>query len=387
MKILFLDQSGNLGGAELCLLDIAKTYRHNSSVMLLSDGPFRQLLEKHQIKVEIAGQQAIQLRKGSTLLQGIGAIGQVWPRILQVAEAARGYDLIYANTPKALVIGAIASILAQRPLVYHLHDIVSRDHFSRFNIQLLVGLANSRAIQVIANSEASRSAFVAAGGRSDRVSVVYNGFDPAIYEIDSSVRQQHRQNWGWPESHFVVGHFSRLSPWKGQHVLLEALCHCPQEVVAVFVGDALFGEDAYRSMLMEKVAELGLGDRVKFLGFQAQVPELMRACDMVAHTSTAPEPFGRVIVEAMLSGTPVVAAAAGGALELVEADRTGWLTKPGDVQELVQAIQSCYGQVHLAQNLSQAAQVQAADRFQQSRIQGEIDRVLSHCRCELAAVQ
>jgi glycosyltransferase involved in cell wall biosynthesis len=384
MKILFLDQSGNLGGAELCLLDIAKTYRHNSSVMLLSDGPFRHLLEANQIKVEIVGKQAISLRKGGTLLQGIGAVGQVWPRILQVAEAARNYDLIYANTPKALVIGAVASLLAKRPLVYHLHDIVSREHFSTFNIQLLVRLANQSAIQVIANSEASRSAFIASGGRTDRISVIYNGFDPTTYQIDSSVRQDIRQDWGWPESNFVVGHFSRLSPWKGQHILLEALCYCPKEVVAVFVGSALFGEDEYRSLLLARVEELGLGDRVKFLGFQAQVPELMQACDMVAHTSTAPEPFGRVIVEAMLSGTPVVAAAAGGALELVEADRTGWLTKPGDIHELAQAIKSCYGQTHLAQDLSQAAQIQAADRFQQGRIQGQIGELLDRCQAVMA---
>jgi glycosyltransferase involved in cell wall biosynthesis len=51
----------------------------------------------------------------------------------------------------------------------------------------------------------------------------------------------------------------------------------------------------------------------------------MAACDLVTHTSTAPEPFGRVIVEAMLCGTPVIAAGAGGATELIEHGKTGWL--------------------------------------------------------------
>jgi glycosyltransferase involved in cell wall biosynthesis len=82
----------------------------------------------------------------------------------------------------------------------------------------------------------------------------------------------------------------------------------------------------------------------------------------------------------------VVAAAAGGALELVEADLTGWLTKPGDIHELANAIRSCYGQRHLAQGLSQAAQIQAADRFQQSRIQQQIAELLGRCQADMALV-
>ncbi len=384
MRILFLDQSGSLGGAELCLLDIAKTYRQSSGVLLLSDGPFRALLETHGIAVQVVGKEAIVLRKGASLLKSIGKIGQIVPRITQVADVARKYDLIYANTPKALVIGALASLISGRPLVYHLHDIISEAHFSRFNIELLVRLANYQAIQVIANSEASQEAFIAAGGRSDRVSVVYNGFDPATYRIEDIVRETIRGEWDWPQPSFVVGHFSRLSPWKGQHVLLEALCHCPKDVVAVFVGEALFGEDDYGTALRRRVVELGLGDRVKFLGFQDRIPELMWACDMVAHTSTAPEPFGRVIVEAMLSGTPVVAAAAGGALELVEENQTGWLTPPGDVEALAAAIRSCHGETNRAQQLSQQARQQAVMRFQQVRIQAQISEVLSRCYGELA---
>ncbi|MEG4172930.1 glycosyltransferase [Microcoleus sp. S13_D1] len=66
------------------------------------------------------------------------------------------------------------------------------------------------------------------------------------------------------------------------------------------------------------MAELGLEDRVNFLGFRSDIPQLMAICDLVAHTSTAPEPFGRVIVEAMLCGRPIVAAQSGWAIELIE---------------------------------------------------------------------
>jgi glycosyltransferase involved in cell wall biosynthesis len=378
-RILFLDQSSSLGGAELCLFDIAKTYRDYCSVALFSDGPFRHLLEVHDINVQIVGKKAIALTKDGTLRQSLSAIGEIWPRITAIATAARQYDLLYANTPKALVIGAIASRIARKPLIYHLHDIISPDHFSPINIQLLIRLANSCALHIIANSEASRTAFIQSGGKSDRISVIYNGFDPSHYTIDPLLRPQIRKLWNWPKDHFVIGHFSRLSPWKGQHVLLEALKSCPEEIVAVFVGDALFGEDDYRSMLLEKVEALGLGDRVKFLGFQAQVADLMSACDLITHTSTAPEPFGRVIVEAMLSGIPVIAAAAGGALELIQQNHTGWLTPPGDAQALADAIKHCYHNRDRTQILTQTAQIQASNRFHQAQIQTQITELLNQC--------
>ena len=186
---------------------------------------------------------------------------------------------------------------------------------------------------VIANSEASKKAFIQAGGEPDKLAVVYNGFDTQKYLCDRQTRIQARQDLNI-DSQFVVGHFSRLSPWKGQHILIDALSNCPDNVVALLVGDALFGEDDYVETLHQQVRDHGLESRVKFVGFRQDVPELMSACDLVTHTSTAPEPFGRVIVEAMLCDRPIIASAAGGAVELVEHSETGWLFSNSDSQEL-----------------------------------------------------
>src|SRR4028119_2423914 len=317
MKILFLDQSGKPGGAELCLIDIAKPYRDSCLVGLFVDGSFRQLLEQQQIPVEVLATEAIKVRKESSLTQSLSSVTALLPLIARVVQLSQNYDLIYANTQKALVVGALASFLGRRPLVYHLHDILSTDHFSRTNRRLAVTLANRFASLVIANSKASQAAFLEAGGRSGITHVVYNGFEPEVYQSDpSNIRQLKKQLE--LDGRFIVGHFSRLSPWKGQHILIEALAHCPEDVTAILVGDALFGEQDYAQQLHKQVAELGLEQRVRFLGFRSDIPQLMAVCDLVAHTSTAPEPFGRVIVEAMLSGTPVVATSSGGAIELVE---------------------------------------------------------------------
>ncbi|PSB04243.1 glycosyltransferase family 1 protein [filamentous cyanobacterium CCP2] len=381
MKILFLDQSGKPGGAELCLLDIAKPYRESCLVGMFADGEFRKLLERDRIPVEVLSDAPIDVQKESGLIQGISQMIRQLPLILKVSSYAKNHNLIYTNTQKSLVIGAIASLLSRRPLVYHLHDILSVEHFSRINRWIAVTLANRFASLVIANSESSRTAFIEAGGRVELVSVVYNGFDIEQYRSPLRSVPQVRQALG-VEQKFVVGHFSRLSPWKGQHILIQALTQCSDDVVALFVGDALFGEQDYAQQLRNQVNELKLGDRVKFLGFQSDIISLMTACDLVAHTSTAPEPFGRVIVEAMLCGTPVVATAAGGAIELVQPAQTGWLTPPNDVPALATVINYCHAHPEQAKPIAQAAQLQARQRFNLEGVNRQIHELLEKVRNE-----
>ncbi len=376
MKILFLDQSGKPGGAELCLIDIAKPYRDSCLVGLFEDGPFSHLLQQQRIPVQVLATQPIQVRKESSLAQGLSSLGQLAPLITRVALLSRSYDLIYTNTQKALVVGALASIFSRRPLVYHLHDILSAEHFSRTNRRLAVTLANTASL-VIANSKASQAAFVAAGGRQNITNVVYNGFDPGLYQLHDSDSTQVRQQLGI-DGQFLVGHFSRLSPWKGQHILLKALTYCPEDVTAILVGEALFGEQGYVQQLHEQVAALGLEKRVQFLGFRSDIVPLMTACDLVTHTSTRPEPFGRVIVEAMLCGRPVVATAAGGAVELVEPGINGWLVPPGDPKQLAEVITTCRNQREYAATLANRAKLQASQRFDLTAINQQISQLL--CR-------
>ncbi|MFB2938195.1 glycosyltransferase [Aerosakkonemataceae cyanobacterium BLCC-F154] len=376
MKILFLDQSGKPGGAELFLLDIAKPYRNNCLVGLFADGGFKKLLEQQEIPVQVLTNQVIKVSKESSLMEGLSSLNKLAPLINKVIKISQDYDLIYANTQKALVVGAIAHFFTHRPLIYHLHDILSLDHFSKTNRQIAVTLANRCASLVIATSQATKTAFIEAGGKPEIVEVVYNGFQSENYEIDESKINQIRQNLGIKQQ-FVVGHFSRLSPWKGQHILIEALTHCPENVTAILVGDALFGEEDYTQQLHKQVAELGLEKRVKFLGFQADIAPLMKACDLITHTSISPEPFGRVIAEAMLCKKPVIAAKAGGAIELIEHQKTGWLITPGNSLTLAEFINYCRQHPELSETIAQQAQIFARQHFELTTINQQIAQLLN----------
>lgn len=370
-KVLFLDQSGKLGGAELCLLDIAKSIRSTCKVLLFSGGAFAEALEKEGIQVSVLQQDSIDFRKESGILDGIASSFQVVPLLLKVIRAVKDYDVIYANTPKALVIGALVNLVSRKTLIYHLHDIISESHFStvnRFAISTLAKLAD----RVIANSYASKEAFIQASGAEDSdVSVVYNGFDIQKYDCEDGDRSQIRQALDI-DDRFVVGHFSRLSPWKGQDVLLDALAKCPDDVVVLFVGDALFGEDDYVQALQQQVAREKLEHRVQFLGFRHDIPQLMSACDLIAHTSTAPEPFGRVIVEAMLCNRPVIGAKAGGAMELIEHGKTGWLCPPNDSEQLADCINYVRDRVENSKSVAKVAQEEARRRFSLTSVNAQI---------------
>lgn len=376
MKILFLDQSGKPGGAELCLIDIAKPYGDRALVGLFADGLFRKLLQQQHIPVKVLTTEPIQVRKQSNLLQSLASVGQLAPLLTQVVQIAQEYDVIYANTQKALVIGALASFLARRPLVYHLHDILSSEHFSQTNLRIAVTLANRFASLVIANSQASETAFIQRGGNAKITEIVYNGFDSQKYKTSQSEVKKIRQKLGL-ENKFVVGHFSRLAPWKGQHILIKAISKCSPEVTVILVGDALFGEQDYVQQLHEQVTEMGLENRVKFLGFREDIPQLMASCDLIAHTSTSPEPFGRVIVEAMLCGRPVVAAKAGGAMELVEDGVNGFLVTPGESEELAEVINTCVAETEMIASMADHARAIACQRFDMTTINQQIAELLS----------
>lgn len=391
-RILFLDQSGELGGAELCLTDIAQYFSKNSLVGVFAEGNFPDHLRQLNIPVKVLSERTLQVKKESGLWRGLKSLYQLIPLILKVARLSRDYDLIYVNTQKALVVGAIASLISRRPFIYHLHDIISPEHFSTTNRRVITTLANQSAL-IIANSQASREAFIQAGGQANRLHVVYNGFRLEPYADCVNTREHCREALAAQEfcsiefspkeglleqqkSPFIVGHFSRLSPWKGQHVLIEALQHCPDNVTALLVGDALFGEQDYVQQLHQQIKALNLEHRVRFLGFRSDIPQLMSACDLVAHTSTVAEPFGRVIVEAMLCGTPVVATAAGGAVELVEHGETGWLTTPSDAKKLASVIQTCQSQPEVSETIAQSAQAKAVERFNLETINETIAALL-----------
>lgn len=383
-KVLFLDHVGVLSGAELSLLDIARHHAGTSKVLLFSDGPFRERLEGAGVTVEVLPISRVirGIRREGSGLRELRAAPEVVGIARRVAQMARGYDALYANSQKAFVIGALAGRLAGKPVIWHLRDMLTGDHFSHKHRQLVTTMANIQAARVIANSKATAAAFAKSGGRAGLARVVYNGIDPTPFEsVTPAEVNALEEEIGLYREALVVSVFSRLSPWKGQHVLLEALVHLP-DTHALLAGEALFAEHAYADSLREQAEILGIASRVHFLGFRRDVPRLMRRSDVVAHTSIAPEPFGRVIVEGMLARRPVVATRAGGAVEIVDDEVSGVLVPPGDAKALAAALAVLLADPEKAHAMARVGHSAALECFSLSTmVEGvtrQIQQVVAH---------
>ena len=334
MRVLFVSHTATVSGAELILADAVLPWR-GATAFLFEGGDLSRLLSERGLIVREArnGAGRAGFRRDSSPMAALPMVKRLAGLTAELANAARSHDVVYANSQKAFVLAAAATALVRRPLVWHLHDIIDPVHFGGAQRRLQVWLANRRASLVIVPSRAAAEAFVAQGGRRDLVEVVPNGL---AVESDGRDRGAVRRALGLPDVP-LVGVVSRLAAWKGQDVVLRALSDLPG-VHAVIAGDPLFGEQRYAQGLERLAAELGLADRVHFLGQRSDVPCLMRAMDAVIHPSVHPEPFGRTLVEAMLVGVPVIATDTGASSEILEDGRAGTLVPAGDPSALAAAI-------------------------------------------------
>jgi glycosyltransferase involved in cell wall biosynthesis len=377
-KILFMSHVGAAGGAELKMIDLAESTEYPSEVLLLDHGPLESDLKARGIRVSVHALPASAgtVRRESGILSLLGAIPATLATVRGVARHARRFDTVVCFSQKSFVLAALAKPFARRPILWFMNDIVSREHFNPLLVRALTLLSRLAADHVIVNSEASLEAWYAAGGRRARVSVIHPMIRADVVAVnarDAARVAANREKFarGRP----LVGLFGRISPWKGQDVFLRAIARVPG-VSAVIAGGALFGEEQHERNLRQLTLDLGIEDRVTFAGHIGDVPALMAACDVVAHCSTAPEPFGRVIVESMLAGTPVVATDAGGAREIVTHGETGQLTPMSDVPALAQAIRRYLEDPGWSRTIATRARVHAEEKFSPAAMTQRFNQIL-----------
>nr|WP_320115677.1 glycosyltransferase family 4 protein [uncultured Desulfuromonas sp.] len=195
-----------------------------------------------------------------------------------------------------------------------------------------------RGRRVIAISEFIKAHIMTHYGVDEaRIDVAPRGYDPAVFNpqrVDETRIDQLRNSLGLTGEAPVISLPGRLTRWKGQVVLLEALNQIKDLAWHVlFIG----GEDkktAYLHELQQLAMRYQIADRVHFVGDQTDIALYYQVSDLVVSASTEPEAFGRVAVEAQAMGCPVVASAHGGALETVRDGETGWLFTPGNADDL-----------------------------------------------------
>ncbi|MCL7941426.1 glycosyltransferase family 4 protein [Halomonas sp. ATCH28] len=204
-----------------------------------------------------------------------------------------------------------------------------------------------------------------------RIRRLYLGIDPAPYapRLTETKRQALRDSLGVPPGAVVIGLAGRLTPGKGQGLWIEALAGLAERHPALAWHGVLIGgltaaegsSEAFVAELHERVAELGLAERVTFAGFRADLPRLFEALDIVCVPSRN-EAFGLTVIEAMAAGKAVVGANSGAIPELID-EGTGRLAAPDDPLAWRDAMGELAGDATLRQCLGEGAREKVSAHF------------------------
>jgi glycosyltransferase involved in cell wall biosynthesis len=278
---------------------------------------------------------------------------------VRLARTARRFDAVLSFSRHTHVEAAIAGRLARRPVVLEVVDIV-RPGFG----QRVLRAAARLATVVVANSQATASTL---GTAPRDLRVLYPIVDLSRFEpgpADAALRAR----VGGAADRPVVAIIGRLDPGKGIELVADAFARATvaehptlaRSVLAV-VGDQGVAPDGYVEQLRAET-EARLGERVVFTGRIEDVPGVLRSIDAFINASDA-EPFGRSILEAQATGTPVVAARGGGVPEFVDDELTGLLFPPGDAPAAAAALERVLADRELAAAMVTAARAQTLARF------------------------
>lgn len=191
--------------------------------------------------------------------------------------------------------------------------------------------------QVITVSRNMKQKILRGPTQEDRINVVHTGLDPAEMQ-GGAPREETRAALGIPDNACVVGTVSRLYIEKGHTFLLDALSYLADSVPHLQV--LIVGEGPLRPALERQAQNAGLDGRVHFTGFYNDLPGALRAMDVFAQPSVLDEGFPTAVLEAQLTGLPVIASDVGGTGETMLPGKTGLLVPPRNVEALAEAIRT-----------------------------------------------
>ena len=180
-------------------------------------------------------------------------------------------------------------------------------------------------------------------GVAEKLSVIHRGVDLGMFD-PKAVNQQRiiaeADRLGLPDDKSIIMLPARATSWKGHEILIQALAQLSDKDAILMLLGIEDGPPAYAEKLRTMAVQYGLGGRVRIGAGSRDMPAALMLADVVAMPSIKPEPFGRVAIEALAMGRPVVAFRHGGAVESIDEGRTGWLADPLSVDSLAEALQT-----------------------------------------------
>jgi len=342
-NILFVHQSAEMYGSDKVLLYLVcglQPLGFHPIVLLPEDGPLMTALKDTGVETYVV--PVTKLDRKTLSLRGLA--GLPWSLLKSVRSISgvmqgRQIDLVYSNT-LAVLGSAVWAKLRGIPHVWHVHEILMSPGVVRRGFPWLLRLL---ADKIICNSNMTKDWLLGEQpSLASKAVVIWNGQGqrPAV---SSASAKAFRDSLGVGQDDLLVALVGRINRWKGQPLLVRSAAllweRGVRHVHYVIVGGVAAGQESLITELHGQIEASPASSHIHVTPFTHDVWSVWDACDIAVVPSTEPEPFGMVAIEAMASGKPVVVAAHGGLLDIVEHGVSGLLFQPNDAAKLADELQ------------------------------------------------
>jgi len=322
MKILYIANAAQIGGGNKSLLSMAQktSTRYTVHILVPQKGSFCDLLEDAGLDYSVAN---INFRSENLL--------NYFKTFLKVFKIVYNFspDIIHINDLFCYRIPSLVAKFFRIPIILHIRFSVEREAINYFmKIKPSCLIFNSRYMQ--------EEFFKKNSSLKNKINfdIVYNFFDPEEYYYPD-LRKDVREKLGLLNQ-FVIGIVGNFYPVKGHEYLLKSikiLVNENQSIKLLIIGQDLSPNKENEKRIKGIVSSLNIDKNVIFLGFQRKIGPFLSALDVLVVPSLY-EPFGRVAVEGLLAGIPVIGSKTGGLIEILEEAPHGYLVSPASSEDL-----------------------------------------------------
>lgn len=344
--ILIIHQSAELYGSDKTMLyflsELDKT-KYLPIIVLPFEGPLKIELEKNNIKVVIAPVLKL-YRKMFTPKNIFKFIKEYYKgiKILNALNKEYKFDLVYTHTLAALI-GILFAKKRNIKHLWHVQEIIAKPKVFNFLFKKILSLDCNH--KVVYDSIATMNFWIENKLKlTEKSEAVWNGIETKNSKIftDAELNEVRENYFFATNNEIVIALVGRINSWKGQQLLLQSfktVIEKHKNIKLVYLGSAPPNQTIFETELRNKIKEYNLESNVILIPFQKEIEKFWNSIDIAVVPSTEPEPFGMVVIEAMLAKKPVIASNHGGPTEIIVENETGLLFEPNNHNSLSDALE------------------------------------------------
>ena len=354
IRILFISHLSGLAGAErslLLLLSHLNKNKYKSLVILPKKGEIEKEIKKLNIKTQIIYIPWWVGSKKNIIFNFIFLLRCLLLTITSSFKLCRiikneEIDLIYTNTITT-VSGAIAAFITNKPHIWHIREIMTNNSDLSFYINRtkVFKIITNRSAKIITNSKATANQFCDFYSK-EKIEVIYNAVNIDLFKTNftfPNIKEVNPKDW----IILVIGYLNKM---KAQDDAIYALKNVSEKIPNIKLLLIGQGNNEFQKYLYRIISNLGIENKVIFTGFRNDIPAILNHCKVLLVPSLN-EAFGRVVIEAMAAGIPVIGVNRGGMTEIIKDGVTGYLVPPKSPMNIAEKLIYLFRNPNIAKDM------------------------------------